>query len=122
MEPAAARRRPTDVVAGAPRAPAAQARAAASGTAARGGRRRQGRGRGDLRRFIEERRLPHGVEEARRGPGEPVADDGHAAARADVIAVVGAAVDAAVGAACDPSVGARVGVGVGAVELRTQPV
>ena len=40
MEPAAARRRPTDVVAGARRAPAARARAAASGTAARGGRRR----------------------------------------------------------------------------------
>ena len=41
MEPAAARRRPTDVVAGARPGPAARARAAASGTAARGGRRRR---------------------------------------------------------------------------------
>ena len=40
MEPAAARRRPTDVVTGARRGRAGRARAAASGTAARGGRRR----------------------------------------------------------------------------------
>ena len=40
MEPAAARRRPTDVVAAARPGRAARARAAASGTAARGGRRR----------------------------------------------------------------------------------
>ena len=40
MEPAAARRRPTDVVAGARRAPVSLVEVAASGTAARGGRRR----------------------------------------------------------------------------------
>ena len=40
MEPAAARRRPTDVVAGAPPAPVARARAAAFVVEVRGGRRR----------------------------------------------------------------------------------
>ena len=40
MEPAAARRRPTDVVAGARPGPVSLVEVAASGTAARGGRRR----------------------------------------------------------------------------------
>ena len=40
MEPAAARRRPTDVVTGARRGPVSLVEVAASGTAARGGRRR----------------------------------------------------------------------------------